>query len=73
MRLLSTRKEFSLPNRRFSAAEREKDLQPLNELKLLVVGNEAVGKTSLLRFIIEGKPRDPDEARTPGIIQHEKF
>jgi GTPase SAR1 family protein len=40
---------------------------PLNEAKLLVVGNEAVGKTSLIRFLVQGKPRDPDERKTPGI------
>jgi GTPase SAR1 family protein len=47
--------------------------QPLNELKLLVVGNEAVGKTSLLQYLITGKPRDPWEPKTPGIIQHERI
>jgi len=40
---------------------------PLNEAKLLVVGNEAVGKTSLIRFLVHGRPRDPDEKKTPGI------
>lgn len=39
----------------------------LNEAKLLVVGREAVGKTSLVRFLVHGKHRDPDEQRTPGI------
>ena len=57
--------------RRFSAAQTAK--VPLNELKLLVVGNEAVGKTSLLRYLIDGTPRDPAETRTPGIVQHEKI
>ena len=41
----------------------------LNEAKLLVVGDEAVGKTSLLRYLIHGKPRDPAEEKTPGIAQ----
>jgi len=59
--------------RSFVAAATEATLRPLNELKLLVVGNESVGKTSLLRYLIEGKPRDPDEVRTPGILQHEKI
>jgi internalin A len=40
---------------------------PLNEAKLLVIGNEAVGKTSLVRFLVHRKPRDPDEKKTPGI------
>jgi small GTP-binding protein len=38
-----------------------------------VVGNEAVGKTSLLRYLIDGRPRDAAEARTPGIVQHERI
>jgi internalin A len=59
--------------RSFRRAQEQETLRPLNELKLLVVGNEAVGKTSLLRYLIEGKPRDPDEKRTPGIAQHEKI
>jgi GTPase SAR1 family protein len=42
-------------------------------VKLLVVGKEAVGKTSLLRYLIEGKPRDPDEKKTHGIVQHKKI
>ena len=59
--------------RRFFVAQEQRTRRPLNEVKLLVVGNEAVGKTSLLRYLIEGRPRDPGEARTPGIIQHEKI
>ena len=47
--------------------------RPLSEAKLLVVGNEAVGKTSLLRYLIENKPRDPNEKKTPGIATHEKI
>ena len=59
--------------RSFVRAGEKKALQPLNELKVLVVGHEAVGKTSLLRYLIQGKPRDPSEARTPGIIQQERI
>ncbi len=59
--------------RSFRRAQEEQTLRPLNEVKLLVVGKEAVGKTSLLRYLIEGKPRDPDEKKTPGIVQHEKI
>jgi GTPase SAR1 family protein/Leucine-rich repeat (LRR) protein len=59
--------------RRFVLAQQEQTLRPLNELKLLVVGNEAVGKTSLLRYLMTGKPRDPSETKTAGIAQHEKI
>jgi internalin A len=45
---------------------------PLNEAKLLVVGNEAVGKTSLIRYLTTGKPREVDEKKTPGIA-HERI
>ncbi len=47
--------------RTFKRAKEEGTAQPLNEVKLLVVGNEAVGKTSLLRYLIHNKPRDPSE------------
>ena len=59
--------------RQFQVAATRRSLKPLNELKLLVVGNEAVGKTSLLRYLIHDTPRDPGEERTPGIFQHEKI
>jgi internalin A len=59
--------------RRFILAQEKQTLRPLNELKLLVVGNEAVGKTSLLQYLIRGKPRDPKEPKTPGIVQHERI
>jgi small GTP-binding protein len=59
--------------RSFRRAREEGTAQPLNEVKLVVVGNEAVGKTSLLRYLIHDKPRDPSEARTPGIVLHEKI
>ena len=38
----------------------------LNEAKLLVVGAEAVGKTSLVRYVITNEPRNPSEAKTAG-------
>jgi internalin A len=47
--------------------------KPLNEAKLLVIGSEAVGKTSLVRFLIHDKPRNPDEQKTPGIVAHERI
>jgi GTPase SAR1 family protein len=59
--------------RSFRRAQEKQTLRPLNEVKLLVVGKEAVGKTSLLRYLIDGKPRDPGEKKTPGIVQHEKI
>jgi internalin A len=39
----------------------------LNEAKLVVVGNEAVGKTSLVNFLVSGRPCRPDEAKTQGV------
>jgi GTPase SAR1 family protein/Leucine-rich repeat (LRR) protein len=59
--------------RRFTRAQAQGAARPLNEVKLLVVGNEAVGKTSLLNFLIDGKRCNPDEKRTPGIAQREKI
>lgn len=59
--------------RRYREAERRRTLRPLNEAKLVVVGNEAVGKTSLIRYVVHGKPRDPDERKTPGTAIHEKI
>ena len=38
-----------------------------------MVGNEAVGKTSLLRFLMTGAPRNPSETKTAGIVQHERI
>ncbi|HEY1187811.1 MAG TPA: COR domain-containing protein, partial [Gemmata sp.] len=38
----------------------------LNEAKLILVGNEAVGKTSLVNFLVHKKPRR-DSAKTPGV------
>jgi len=59
--------------RRFRDERARRRLQPLNEAKLLVVGNEAVGKTSLIRFLVEDKPRNPDEKKTPGTAIREKI
>jgi nucleoside phosphorylase/signal recognition particle receptor subunit beta len=54
-------------------AKRLGALRPLNEAKLVVVGNEAVGKTSLIRYLVHGKPRDLDEKKTLGAVIHEKI
>ncbi|MEZ4432738.1 MAG: COR domain-containing protein [bacterium] len=48
-------------------------LPPLNEARLLVVGNEAVGKTSLIRYLTTGAPRDRSELKTPGAVIHERI
>ncbi|NBC32680.1 MAG: GTP-binding protein, partial [Alphaproteobacteria bacterium] len=48
-------------------------LRPLNEAKLLVVGEEASGKTSLIRFLTQDQPRDRSEQRTSGIRTFEKI
>ena len=57
----------------FRDAESGGRLQPLNEMKLLVVGNEAVGKTSLIRYLAQDISCDPSEKRTPGLQQHERI
>ncbi|MEM1185406.1 MAG: COR domain-containing protein [Planctomycetota bacterium] len=43
-----------------------KDSRPLNEVKLIVVGRGAAGKTSLVRAL-RGEPFEPEEERTSGI------
>ncbi len=42
------------------------------EAKLIVLGTEAVGKTSLVRALTTGKACDPQEPKTPG-VQHKIF
>ena len=59
--------------RRFRVAAKQDTLRPLNEAKLLVVGNEAVGKTSLIRYLVNNEARDPNEPKTPGAAIHEKI
>jgi len=59
--------------RRYREAKQRDALRPLDEAKLVVVGNEAVGKTSLIRYLVHGRPRDPDEQKTPGAAIHEKI
>jgi internalin A len=53
--------------RGYKEAKEKGQLKPLNEVKLLIVGNEAVGKTSLVRALVEGKTRNTNEPPTPGI------
>ncbi|WP_305988627.1 COR domain-containing protein [Roseibium sp. MMSF_3544] len=57
----------------FVAADASGTLVPLNEAKLLVLGDEAVGKTSLARFLLEGKARDPNERKTPNVRHFERI
>jgi internalin A len=59
--------------RRYRTAAEQETLQPLNEAKLLVVGDEAVGKTSLIRYLVKDEPRDPNEPKTHGAQIHEKI
>lgn len=59
--------------RSFRRAARQGTTQQLNEAKLLILGNEAVGKTSLVRYLIHNKPRNPDERKTRGAAIHEKI
>ena len=56
-----------------AAFRRRVETQPLNEVKILVVGNEAVGKTSLIKYLMDGTPRNPGELKTRGVILNEKI
>ena len=49
----------------FARAEREGKRQ-LNEAKLIVVGNEAVGKSALVNYLVENRPC-VDSAKTEGV------
>ena len=55
------------------ASEQKRKLRPLNEAKLLVVGSEAVGKTSLVRYLKDGKSCNPQEKKTEGAVIHERI
>ena len=54
------------------AAVHSKDRRPMREAKLLVVGREDVGKTSLVRYLIDDTPCNPHEPKTRG-VQHERI
>jgi internalin A len=73
--VLSSRKAQAIlaAYRRYRDDERRARLRPLNEAKLIVLGNEAVGKTSLIRYLVHGTPRNLDEAKTPGAEIHEQI
>ncbi len=55
--------------RGFQASE----LEPLNEAKVLVLGDEAVGKTSLVNFLVKGQPRNPSHIKTRATAIHERI
>ena len=58
---------------RFRDAKENDELRPLNEAKLLVLGKEAVGKTSLIRYLVDNQPRNPSEPKTPGTSIRERI
>ncbi|WP_232102764.1 COR domain-containing protein [Gimesia aquarii] len=59
--------------RRFTDSEKQQNNEPLNEAKLLVVGHEDVGKTSLIKFLAKGETCDPQEKKTVGVDIREKI
>ncbi len=48
---------------------REVNTRPLKEVKVLLVGQGRVGKTSLVRYLVEKKKRNPVEETTHGIFR----
>jgi internalin A len=48
-------------------ASRRTDSRSMNEAKLLLVGQGGVGKTSIVRYLVEGKQCDEGERSTEGI------
>jgi small GTP-binding protein len=52
---------------RRSVEAREDEKVAFGEAKLVVLGDEAVGKTSLVRALVEGERADPDEQKTQGV------
>lgn len=47
----------------------KKDIRPLKEVKVLLVGQGRVGKTSLVKYLVENKKCNPKEPSTHGIIR----
>ncbi|MEM1167157.1 MAG: COR domain-containing protein, partial [Planctomycetota bacterium] len=66
-------KELLAAWRRIREAESQGELQPLNEAKVLILGDESVGKSSLVRYLVHNKPCDPSQRKTPGIDIKEKI
>ena len=54
----------------FRMAEGGGDLVKIREAKMLVLGHAAVGKSSLVRYLLRGEARDPDEKATRGVSHH---
>ena len=54
----------------FRAAEEAGRLVAIREAKMLVLGHAAVGKSSLVRYLLRGEARNPDEKATRGISHH---
>lgn len=48
---------------------KEADTRPLKEVKVMLVGQGRVGKTSLVRYLANNAPRNPDERSTHGILR----
>lgn len=48
---------------------KEEDIRPLKEVKVLLVGQGRVGKTSLVKYLIDGEKCRADEPSTHGIIR----
>jgi internalin A len=59
--------------RQFRDAAPKGELRPLNEAKLIVVGKGNVGKTSLVRYLTTGQPRNPSEPATEGVRAYERI
>lgn len=59
--------------RRFLFSAKHETLQPLNEAKLLIVGHEFVGKTSLIKYLIDQESCDENEKKTEGVEIREKI
>jgi len=59
--------------RRFREAEATGEKRPLNEAKVLVVGEGNAGKTSLIRYLTTGEPRNPAEPATEGVRAYEQI
>ena len=48
---------------------KKKDISPLKEVKVLLVGQGRVGKTSLVRYLVDDEKCNPKEPSTHGIIR----
>ncbi|MEO1610558.1 MAG: COR domain-containing protein [Pseudomonadota bacterium] len=49
--------------RRYKQADQSGELVPLNDAKILIVGDAEVGKTSLVNFLVHDKPRTKSQTR----------